>query len=326
MATRIASPDQQRLPLHHYQGVMEMTAWGWVEATQILRIRVGGSAHPTARLHKYQHLRVRKSAARLAHKTGISGPVRPVCSKLIVHHFGICQRQQRNASFLGIEFRKLLQEMSGPPNSSGLRDNYSRGNVADFLRAKIREGSLLSVVSAYFTIYAYDALKTSLDRIDHLDFLFGEPSFLGRLDPNRTQAKSVIINADGLELTNKLQQKRVARECAEWIQSKVDIKTIKQSNLLHGKMYRVANAGVEDAILGSSNFTVRGLGLGNGDSNIELNLEVDSNRDRRDLKIWFNELWNDPALVEDVKAEVLQYLCQLYQNHAPEFVYYKTLF
>ncbi len=57
-----------------------------------------------------------------------------------------------------------------------------------------------------------------------------------------------------------------------------------------------------------------------------LNLEVDSNRDRRDLKVWFDELWNDPALVEDVKADVLQYLAQLYQNHAPEFIYYKTLF
>jgi hypothetical protein len=216
--------------------------------------------------------------------------------------------------------------MPAPPNNSGLRDNYSRGNVADFLRTKIREGSLLSVVSAYFTIYAYDALKTSLDRIDHLDFLFGEPSFLGRLDPNRTQAKSFIINADGLELTNKLQQKRVARECAEWIENKVDIKTIKQSNLLHGKMYRVANAGVEDAILGSSNFTVRGLGLGNGDSNIELNLIVDSNRDRQELKQWFDELWDNPALVEDVKEDVLQYLRRLYEDNAPEFIYYKTLF
>ena len=26
------------------------------------------------------------------------------------------------------------------------------------------------------------------------------------------------------------------------------------------------------------------------------------------------------------KAEVLQYLKQLYQNHSPEFIYYKTLF
>src|SRR5690349_12861821 len=113
-----------------------------------------------------------------------------------------------------------MQEMPTTPNDSGLRDNYSRGNVADFLRTKIRVGSQLSVVSAYFTIYAYDALKAYLDRIDHLDFLFGEPSFVSRLDPNKTQKKSFIIDADGLELSNKLQQKRVARECAEWIQSK----------------------------------------------------------------------------------------------------------
>src|SRR6266851_7184035 len=216
--------------------------------------------------------------------------------------------------------------MTVPPNNSGLRDNYSRGNVADFLLSKIREGSQLSIVSAYFTIYAYDALKTCLNRIDHLDFLFGEPSFVSRLDPNKTQKKSFIIDADGLELANKLQQKRVARECAEWIESKVDIKTITRSNLLHGKMYRVANAGLEDAILGSSNFTVRGLGLGNGDSNIELNLIVDSNRDRQELKQWFDELWNNPSFVKDVKQDVLQYLRQLYENNAPEFIYYKTLF
>src|SRR5262249_3865113 len=116
--------------------------------------------------------------------------------------------------------------MTVPPNNSGLRDNYSRGNVADFLRSKIREGSQLSIVSAYFTIYAYDALKSCLNRIDHLDFLFGEPSFVSRLDPDKTQKKAFIIDADGLELANKLQQKRVARECAEWIESKVDIKTI----------------------------------------------------------------------------------------------------
>jgi len=91
-------------------------------------------------------------------------------------------------------------------------------------------------------------------------------------------------------------------------------------------MYHIANRGVEDAILGSSNFTVRGLGLAANGNNIELNLEVDSNRDRLDLKAWFDELWNDKSLVRDVKAEVLTYLEQLYQNHSPEFLYYKTLF
>ncbi len=78
------------------------------------------------------------------------------------------------------------------------------------------------------------------------------------------------MDAVGLELSNKLQQKRVAKECSEWIKNKVEIKTIKQSNLLHGKMYHIATGGVLDAILGSSNFTVRGLGLGSGNNNIEL--------------------------------------------------------
>ena len=105
------------------------------------------------------------------------------------------------------------------------------------------------------------------------------------------------------------------------MKAKVQIRSVKQANLLHGKMYHIDRNGVEDAITGSSNFTVRGLGLGNAGNNIELNLEVDSKRDRRDLKAWFDEIWDDEALVEDVKNEVLQYLEQLYQNHCPQFIY-----
>lgn len=216
--------------------------------------------------------------------------------------------------------------MSSAMNSSGIRDNRLRGTVADFLTAKIRNGSRLSVVSAYFTIYAYEALREHLDHIERLDFLFGEPRFISSLDPDKTEKKSFIIDSNGLQLANVLQQKRVAHDCAGWIRQKVEIRSVRHTQLLHGKMYHIANTGVEEAILGSSNFTVRGLGLGASNNNIELNLEVDSTRDRRDLKSWFDELWNDPELVEDVKQEVLQYLEQLYQNHAPEFIYYKTLF
>jgi len=216
--------------------------------------------------------------------------------------------------------------MSVPTKNSGIWDNHNRGNVADFLKSKITGGSRLSVVSAYFTIYAFDALKDYLRRVEGVNFLFGEPRFIKSLDPDRTDKKSFKIEDDGLELVNRLEQKRAARECADWIRQKVAIKSIKRSNLLHGKMYHISSNGVEDAIMGSSNFTVTGLGLGASGNNIELNLEVDSNRDRRDLKIWFDELWNNDQLVEDVKQDVLLYLEQLYQNHSPEFIYYKTLF
>lgn len=79
--------------------------------------------------------------------------------------------------------------VSNPATSSGIRDNHKRGFVADFLKAKIQIGSRLSIVSAYFTIYAYDALKDHLDAIEHLGFLFGEPSFVNRLDPSKTEKK-----------------------------------------------------------------------------------------------------------------------------------------
>ena len=215
---------------------------------------------------------------------------------------------------------------AGYAPSSGIRDNHSRGSVADFLREKIRDGTALSVVSAYFTIYAFDALRTELEKIEGMRFLFGEPRFIGSIDPEKTDKKAFKIEDEGLTLANRLEQKRVARDCAAWISAKAQIRSVRQTNLLHGKMYHMAWNGIEDAILGSSNFTVRGLGLSALHNNIELNLEVDSNRDRRDLRNWFDEIWTDKSLSEDVTQEVLRYLAQLYANHAPEFIYFKTLY
>ena len=219
----------------------------------------------------------------------------------------------------------MSQDDASLPKSA-IRDNRHRGTVGDFLKAKVEENSTLSIVSAYFTIYAFDALKQQLLGIKSLKFLFGEPRFIKSLDPSKTDKKAFQIEDEGLQLQNRLEQKRVAKECAEWIEKKVQIRSVKQSNLLHGKMYHIAHNGTENAIMGSSNFTVRGLGLGTKYNNIELNLEVDSKRDTRDLKAWFDELWNDAELIEDVKQDVLLYLEQLYQNNTPEFIYYKTLF
>jgi hypothetical protein len=140
--------------------------------------------------------------------------------------------------------------------------------VGDFLREKIRQGSRLSIVSAYFSIYAYAALQDELDSIEELRFLFGEPRFVRSLDPSRTAAKGFEIVGGGLRLANQLEQKRVARECAEWIRNKVEIRSVRRANLLHGKLYHLTDGhGVNDAIVGSSNFTVHGLGLGADGSN-----------------------------------------------------------
>ena len=209
---------------------------------------------------------------------------------------------------------------------SSIRDNLLRETVHDFLQQEIKNGSILSIVSAYFTIYAYEKMQGSLNEIEELRFLFGDPNFVKRMDPNNTDKKAFDITDAGLALNQQLRQKPIAKACADWIKEKVEIRTTRESNLIHGKMYHIANNGVEKAIMGSSNFTMRGLGLTQDRNNIELNLEVDSNRDRQDLKAWFDEIWNDAKLVEDVKEKVLATLGQIGKDHAPELIYYKTLY
>ncbi len=213
--------------------------------------------------------------------------------------------------------------------TSTIIDNITRGTVGDFLRINIEDNSELSVVSAYFTIYAYKALQDKLDNIQKLNFLFGEPTFLKSIDPNKAKKMQFVIEDDKLVIPadKRLEQKSAAKECSEWIRKKVDIKSIVKSNFLHGKMYHIKKSnGIEKAIMGSSNFTVSGLGLSDN-SNIELNMVIDSDRDREDLHNWFDELWNDKSgIVEDVKDQVLAYLNKLYEENSPQIIYYKTLY
>lgn len=212
---------------------------------------------------------------------------------------------------------------------SSIRDNHKRGNVGDFLKNSIDEGSNLSIVSAYFTIYAYKKLQNKLDSIDSLKFLFGEPTFIKSVDPTNGTKKEFKIVDEHLviPLENRLEQKATAKECADWIKNKVEIKSMIKPNFLHGKMYHIKKKnGVMKSIMGSSNFTVSGLGLSTS-PNIELNVEITDDRDRKDLSKWFNALWNDKTgLVEDVKDKVLEYLDQLYIENDPQFIYYKTLY
>ena len=256
-----------------------------------------------------------------------------------IHEYCVdVMRRQEELKKQGVQFLRLNKKQK--PNvvstetntkditmskSSHIRDNNLYGTVADFLRDKIQDGAALSIVSAYFTIYAFNKLRDELSDIKELRFLFGEPSFIGGIDPQKTESKAFKLTEGGLSLGNYLPQGEVAKACADWIEQKVQIKSVRQSNFLHGKMYYIEKDGREDALIGSSNFTVRGLGLSETASNIELNLEVDSKSDCADLKTWFDNLWESDQ-VEDVTKEVLRNLKNAYQDKDPEFIYYKTLY
>lgn len=221
-------------------------------------------------------------------------------------------------------------EIKPTKNIKSIRDNFSNGSVGEFLIENIKNDTNLSFVTAYFTIYAYEKLKPQLDSVKSLRLLFGEPKFIKSV-ASSTDAKNYQIEDNNLVIPveNRLQQKVLAKQCANWIREKVEIKSMVRPDFLHGKLYHIEKPnGVEDAITGSSNFTVNGLGLGTR-PNIELNLVVNDRRDLADLKEWFDKLWSNEmegVEVEDVKDQVLKYIELLHRDNSPEFVYYKTLF
>ena len=77
-------------------------------------------------------------------------------------------------------------------------------------------------------------------------------------------------------------------------------------------------------MVGSSNFTHRGLGFESG-ANLELNLPVIDRGTCDELKRWFDEIWQDKSRTEDAKQAVLDALNRVGENCSPELVYFKTL-
>ena len=203
-----------------------------------------------------------------------------------------------------------------------------RETLADYLRSRFDGVDIFRMVSAYFSIYGFELLEPELNEIGFVRFLFGDPDSVAEVDPGNQETKSFEITEGGLSPRHRLTQKYLAQRCAEWVQKKnVSIRSIKLQGFLHGKMYHTENGQRGTAIVGSSNFTRRGLG-GGKTANLEINLAIadDSTNEWIDLRSWFDELWKNDDQTHDVKAEILQALARVGRDHAPEFVYYKTLY
>ena len=204
-------------------------------------------------------------------------------------------------------------------------DNRTR-RVAGYLRQALASGGDFSVVSAYFTIHGYALLTDELDTVARTRFLFGDPGSVEEVDPGEKEPKAFALTEGGLEPRHVLVQKALARRCAAWVgQSTVEIRAIRRANFLHGKMYLTASPHGRAGVVGSSNFTRRGLGGGN-QPNLEINLASEDRETVQELQDWFDRLWADDGCTRDVKQQVLEALAHLGNDYAPEAVYYKTLY
>lgn len=211
-------------------------------------------------------------------------------------------------------------------------DNKKSGMVGDALKPYFKKNAKVAIMSSYFTIYAFEALKKELMKVDEVRFLFIDPTFTsekltkGTTEIDKSSRERRLSGSElEIKMRNELTQVKIAKECAEWISSKVKMKSL-TSPLTQNRLFHIENKdGSSVAIQGSSDFTSSGLGYTYSPS-LHMNSLMDEPLLTRQYIQWFNDVWKNEAIVEEVQDEVLERIAAIYENHSPEFLYYVTLY
>jgi len=205
--------------------------------------------------------------------------------------------------------------------------------VKDDLIKRITEGSKISVAAACFSIYAYQELKEQLEACDEFRFIFTSPTFLAENTPKERRKfyiprlqreKSLYGTEFEVRLRNELKQKAVAKECAEWMKKKATFK----SNTTREDMSRfmvVDNTEETYAYSPMESFTTVDLGCERGNNMTNLVIRTENPESQGFIES-FNEIWNDKNKLKDVTSEVIDMISAVYQENAPEMIYFMTLY
>ncbi len=213
-------------------------------------------------------------------------------------------------------------------------DNKNNGKVIDELRENLEKSSKLSIISAYFTIYAFQELKKELSKIDSLRFLFTEQNFKKQDDEllrqyyisKKINNNTLFGNEFEIKLKNELNQTNIARECAEWLNNKAEIKSLKFPNPAQPRLIHIENPTKDNvAISGTVDFTTDALGV-TPSNRIDNNICMIGNAETQSFLQMFNTYWNNPEFVVDVKKQILEQMKVIYKENTPEFIYFITLY
>lgn len=211
-------------------------------------------------------------------------------------------------------------------------DNKQNGKVIDEIKSNLQKGSKLSVISAFFTIYAYADLKKELSQIDGMRFIFTEPTFVNNENEmireyyiHRQNEKDIGGNEFEIRLRNEMKQAAIAKECSAWIETKAEIKSLKKENSAQPRLIYIQNPDETISINGTVDFTSDGLGI-TPSNRIDSNMCIYGKEFTKHFLKMFDELWHDKSAVEDVKDKVLEQMNVLYKENNPEFIYFVTLY
>ncbi|MBS6913174.1 MAG: DEAD/DEAH box helicase family protein [Clostridium sp.] len=207
--------------------------------------------------------------------------------------------------------------------------NNTTKTLRDDLAVEIKQGSRLSVAAACFSIYAFQELKKELQGIDELRFIFTSPTFTTEKAkkekrefyiPRLGRERSLYGTEFEVKLRNELNQKAIAKECAEWIRNKVTFK----SNVTNENMMGFINLDDKN-YMPINGFTTVDLGCerGNNAYNMVQKTEVPFSTAYIDL---FDNLWNDTSKLQEVTDEVIENITAAYNENSPDFIYFVTLY
>lgn len=211
--------------------------------------------------------------------------------------------------------------------------NNVSSRVIDDLKDELVNASALSIAAASFSIYAYETLKKELEGIDELRFIFTSPTFITeRLKkekreffiPKLNRERNLYGSDFEIKLRNKLEQKAIARECADWIRRKVHFKSNTSQESMGGFLH-IRKSEKQISYVPFNEFTTTELGCERGNSIYSMVNVMPSPFAEEYLKA-FNEQWNNSDKFQDVTSRVLEYIETVYNENSPEFIYFITLY
>ena len=182
----------------------------------------------------------------------------------------------------------------------GLNNRNKKQKVWNVLAENIISWSKVSIISSYFTIFAYNKLKEELKNIEDFRFLFLEPTFTKPKEESKefyieklSREKQISGNEFEIKLRNELNQNTIAKECADWIKNKAQFKSIKKSGYSNNtKAIHIQNDSEWCVIKWSFDFSSSGLWYSNSNM-LELNMFIDTPSATKELLDWFNEVWEN---------------------------------
>lgn len=205
--------------------------------------------------------------------------------------------------------------------------------VRDDMISTINKGSKISIAAACFSIYAYKELKEQLEQIDECRFIFTAPTFIKEKTekqkrefyiPRLNRENSLYGTEFELKLRNEMNQKAIAKECAEWIKRKATFKSNITGENMTG-FVNVTNSNSAATYMPINGFTTVDIGCERGNNTYNMVNRFESPFADTYINL-FESLWNDKNKLQDVTDIVIDNMTSVYNENSPESIYFLILY